>query len=66
VSNFFAYFSGKKTHILVIAALVLNAFGYMSTPAGINLDAVDSNLIIQELLIAAVSTLRLAIAKVGK
>ena len=66
MKNFLALLSGKKTHILVIAALVMNMLGFIHTPEGFDLSKVDNNLIIQELLIGMVSTIRAAIGKIGK
>ena len=60
------FLAGKKTHLLVALALILNAFGYVDTPAGIELAKIDTHLIVQELLIASISTVKLGIERALK
>lgn len=59
------FLDGKKTHLLLAAAIVLNAFGYMQTPDGIDFTRINNDTIVQSLFMAAFMAMRSGIKKVG-
>ena len=57
---------GKKTHLLVLVAIVLYLFGVIDTPEGINFDNVDSGALVNVVLMGVISSVKAGFNRVEK
>ncbi len=64
MTKLLASLEGKRTHILVVLAILLYLGGIIDTPQGIDLSAIDSKALSNSLLMAAISTVKLGIERV--
>jgi hypothetical protein len=54
---------GKRTHLFVLAAIVLYLFGIIDTPEGIDFSQIDTKDLSNTMLMGAISTAKLGIER---